>query len=131
MTNDFKYIFLVCFLCFFIIMICYMMYAKMSKPQKWPFVTHKSKKDVYVTQKGLVTLSYIEPATKTKSAISILFTIIALIFLAAFFAIAYIGMKMTIIRYKLIGEAMKSGNTGIAGGLMLPEVGAGINYLLR
>ena len=49
------------------------------------------------------------------------------IFIIFFVGIAFISFKMTMARYKIAGEAIKQGNTGIAAAIMAPEIGQGIS----
>jgi len=55
---------------------------------------------------------------------------IFLIFIIFFVGIVFISFKMTMTRYKIAGEAIKQGNTGVAATIMAPEIGQGFELFL-
>lgn len=51
---------------------------------------------------------------------------IFIIFIILFIVIIYFSIKTSMARYKLAGEALKSGNKGLAVAALAPEIGEGI-----
>jgi len=60
--------------------------------------------------------------TQTPWWMIVLFIFVGLLILAGLAA----GIYMTVLRYKLIGKALKSGHTGTAAMLAAPELGQGV-----
>lgn len=57
-------------------------------------------------------------------------TVILVIFILIFIIFAVFGLYLTVMRYKLVGQALEKGDTGTALALSSPEIGSGINKAL-
>ena len=90
----------------------------------WPF--HKKKPESKSkTNRGLS-----KTTNNTDSSGAMFGIFIFVIFIIFFICIVFISFKMTMARYKIAGEAIKQGNTGVAAAIMAPEIGQGINTTL-
>lgn len=119
-------LFLIIFTILIVGFIIYLLYANLSKPKKWPFV----KKTVIIkevpTIHGLATVVRDEPVSTGNSVSSIVGVIIIIIILAVSLVFIYIGMKITLKRYEIAGQAIKQGDTGVAVAALAPEIGQGV-----
>ena len=84
----------------------------------WSFRKKKETK----TKSGLS-----KSTNNTDSSGSMFGIFIFVIFIIFFVGIVFISFKMTMARYKIAGDAIKQGNTGVAAAIMAPEIGQGIS----
>lgn len=94
----------------------------------WPF-----KKSVSLSKskskKILNDISYSYTSDSNVSSFTGILLFVLFILLAAF--IAYVSFRTDIARYKIAGDAVKSGNNGIALTALSPEIGRGVNNMFR
>lgn len=57
--------------------------------------------------------------------------IVIVLFIILFGVLMVIGIRLTIMRYQIAGEAIKQGNTGVALGALAPEIGSGIGSIFH
>ena len=86
----------------------------------WPFKPKKSKN----VSSAMGQLDRYDGSTETKISVGAI--IVMVLFIILFIVLMIIGIRLTIMRYQIAGEAMKQGNTGVALGALAPEIGAGI-----
>ena len=105
----------------------YIAIAWFSKPKLWPFKKHNKSKDKQHS------LSYADTdkidSSNPSTGSSVVAVIIVIIFIIFFIVAMYFGIKMSMMRYKIAGEAIKQGNTGVALGALAPEIGEGVGDL--
>jgi hypothetical protein len=57
--------------------------------------------------------------------------IIFVLFMLLMVFLGYVALRTNITRYQIAGDAIKSGNSGIAVAALSPDIGSGINNLFR
>lgn len=104
----------------------YIVYAKVSKPPKWPW--HKTTE--VVTKKSRSGKMRSITTTESSSGGTVIggigVMLLIILFIGLFVVMIYFSIKMTMERYKIAGQAIKQGNTGVAAMVLAPEIGEGV-----
>lgn len=95
--------------------------AWFSKPKLWPFKKHNKDKQRSLSYRDADGDDY-KPSTGSNVVVVLIGIILFIFFVVAM----YFGIKMTMMRYKIAGDAIKQGNTGVAAAALAPEIGEGI-----
>lgn len=106
----------------------YVAIAYFSEPKKWPFKKDDDKKKS--DDKAQHAMQSFSDSGSTGTLGGVVAVIIVILFIGLFIFAMYWGIKMSMMRYQIAGDAIKKGNTGLALGALAPEIGEGVGYVV-
>jgi len=110
--------------------VVYLIYAKMSKPQKWPWYRTREVNKTKDNRGVMRSVSVSEESSGGQATTGVFAGIIFIVIISLFVVMAYFSIKLSMKRYEIAGDAIKKGNTNVAAAALAPEIGQGIGGVI-
>jgi hypothetical protein len=110
--------------------VVYLVYARMSKPKKWPWYRTREVNRTKDNRGVMRSVSVSGESSGGEVTMSVFTGIFIILIISLFMVMAYFSIKLTMKRYEIAGDAIKQGNTGAAAAVLAPEIGEGIGGLI-